>query len=210
MSASFAASAVRPAGALAARLRVSRWEHPDWWLWILAGGAWVALAVRGPQHGVAAHDHHMGAGTPAVDEGSILAALVWWTVMVLAMMLPLSAGHARWLAHRSLARRRTRTVLLHTLGYVGVWLLVGAALVPIGQAIGAPVPVTVAALLAAAAWHVTPSRRRRLRRCGAGVAPAVRGWPADLDCLQAGLRTGRRCAVTCGPAMVAMIEMHTC
>jgi hypothetical protein len=128
--------------------------------------------------------------------------------MVVAMMLPMSARPARWLAHRSLARRRGRTLILHTLSYLCVWLVLGLAITPIVVALEAPVMITVGTLVLAAAWQVTPYRRRVLQRCGAGRAPAIHGWLADLDCIRAGMRTGRRCILTCGPAMAAMIATH--
>ena len=205
VSASSAASEHPTAVGRSVRLHAYRWEHPDWWLWIASGVAWTALVVGAAWPGPAGDDHHQ---VSAVAGTGPVADLGWWALMVVAMMLPLSAGHVRWLANRSLVRRRTWTVVLHTVGYLGVWLVLGAVLIPAVRAVDAPVTVTVGALLAAAAWHVSPYRRRALRRCGAGRAPAVRGRPADLDCLRAGLRTGRLCTVTCGPAMVAMVATH--
>jgi len=59
-------------------------------------------------------------------------------------------------------------------------------------------------LLVAAVWQVAPARRRVMRRCGV-VAPCAL---SDRGCAEAGLRTGARCAFTCGPVMAAMAVSH--
>ena len=162
----------------------------------LVVAAWTVLVV-----GFANFDgHHHGK--------PVLVSVAGWSVMVTAMMLPLAAPDARWLAQRSLTRRRSRTVALHLLGFLAVWVLAGGVIVPAVHAVRAGTSVTAAALVAASVWHVTPIRRRAMRRCGAGRAPAIRGLRADVDCLQAGRRTGQRCLLTCGFAMLAMAATH--
>jgi predicted metal-binding membrane protein len=74
---------------------------------------------------------------------------------------------------------------------------------------GAPAFAASLVLLVAAAWQVTPVRRRVLRRCrGAGFVN-VRGWRADRDCTAVGAADGRRCVFTCGPAMAVMVLSHS-
>lgn len=198
-----------------ARWRRYRWERPDWWVTLVAVGAWavlVAAAAGSRIHPDGHHGHHHHVApvplSVAGDGNGWVTAMGWWSVMVAAMMLPLAVSDARWLAHRSLARRRNRTVVLHAMGFLAVWVLAGAVIVPAVQAAGAATAATAGALAAAAAWQVTPARRRALRRCGAGRAPAIRGFRADADCLHTGIRTGRRCLVTCGVAMVPMAATH--
>lgn len=214
MSASSAGRTLRSASSLAAGFSAVRWEFPDWWLWTLSAAAWVVLFVENLTPEPFVHDDHSVMIMDSASEVRVrfVAGVVSWTVMVVAMMLPLSTRHARWLAHRSLARRRTRTILLHAAAYLGIWVLLGvvlAVVLPlIVSGVGASRTFAVVALLVAALWQVAPARRRMLRRCGAGRAPAVRGWRADLDCLRAGARTAGRCVATCGPAMAAVIAMH--
>jgi Predicted metal-binding integral membrane protein (DUF2182) len=130
--------------------------------------------------------------------------------MVAAMMLPLAMRDARWLAHRSLARRRRRTVALHFVGFFVIWSAVGVTVCAAVLAIDASTTGTAAvALMGAAAWHVSPPRRRAFRRCGSGRAPAIRGLRADVDCVVAGVRTGQTCLITCGVAMSAMTAGHS-
>jgi Predicted metal-binding integral membrane protein (DUF2182) len=195
-----------------ARWRQYRWQRPDWWVSVLVAAAWAFVFVdagfrthadrQGPEHGgVAALAGDGG------DEGRA-AAFVWWLLMVVAMMVPLAGKDARWLAHRTLARRRARVVALHVIGYTLVWLSAGAAVVAAVDVAEPARGMTALVLAAAAAWHVTARRRQALRRCGAGRVSAVEGFRADTDCLHAGMRTGWRCLVTCGLAMAAMAASH--
>lgn len=131
--------------------------------------------------------------------------------MVLAMMLPIVAPHARRVAMRSLWHRRHRAMVWFLLGYLAVWFAIGVSLAGVLVAVGQPDPgpaVLAAALLGAAAWQVSRPRRRVMRRCGALRPGAIRGWHADRDCAIAGLRIGLRCAFTCGPVMLGMAVGH--
>ncbi len=158
-----------------------RWEHPEWWVAVPVGAAWALMLAGG------------------------MAS--WWP-MVVAMLVPLAAPDARWLAHRSLAARRQRTIVLHLAAFLGVWLVVGAIAAASVSVLGLGAPAGVATLLAGAAWHTSPARRRALRTCAARRPPALDGLPADLDCLRSGLSTARRCLITCGLPMLSMAVVH--
>jgi hypothetical protein len=181
---------------LRARARRLLARRPEVWLYAVAAGAGtavVALAVPGHRGG----------------SGSVAAAWGAWLLMVLATMLPVVAPQARRVALRSLWARRHRAIAGFLAGYLGLWGVLGAAVVGALDALGPP-PVTtaVAVLVAGAAWQVAPPRRRVLLRCGSARAAPVRGWAADRACLTAGWRAGGRCVVTCGPAMLAMALAH--
>jgi predicted metal-binding membrane protein len=181
---------------LRALVRRSLVRHPELWLYAIALSSGLVLAYH-------AHHHH-----PA---GSWLTEWRAWVVMVLATMLPVVAPQARRIALQSLWHRRHRAMAWFLLGYLAVWLAVGAVLVGVLVAIGAARPgpaVLAAALLAAAAWQVARPRRRVMRRCGALRPCAARGWQADRDCTDAGVRFGLRCTFTCGPLMLAMVVGH--
>lgn len=128
----------------------------------------------------------------------------------MAMMLPLVSSDLRWLAFRSLAARRQRTIVLHVVAYMAVWLLVGT-IVMAGAALVAITPLVIGSsfLSGAALWHITGARRTALLRCRAGELPAVRGMRADLDVLAAGIRSARGCLVACGLPMLAMATVHS-
>ena len=163
-----------------------RWEHPEWWLGVIAVAAWIVLLAPARLHGFAS-----------------------WAVMVGAMALPLATPGARRLAHRVLAVRRQRTVVLHAVAFAGVWLLLGAVAIAVVETLGLGYAAGAATLLAAAAWHVSPIRRRALRRCGAGRLPSVTGRAADLDCLRSGLAAARVTVVTHGLPMLTMAAVHS-
>jgi hypothetical protein len=129
--------------------------------------------------------------------------------MVTAMMLPWVAADARWLALRSLPAMRRRAIGVFAGTFLLVWALAGAveltAMAPLGGS-GAAVAV---ALAAAAAWQVTPTRRRVLRRCGALRAPAIRGPRAALAWARSGAISGGRCVATCWALMLPMAILHS-
>jgi hypothetical protein len=200
-------AATRPSSPLR-RSTVYRWEHPDWWLLVVAVGAWTILLAEtiGSPDTSSGQTHHKGSSSDWSESATWLA---WWLLMVAAMMMPLAMRDARWLAHRSLARRRGRTVALHVLGFLLVWTGLGAVVAAAVSTIGLGTRAAAISLAAAAVWHVSPVRRRVLGRCGPGRAPAIRGLRADTDCVLAGTRTGRLCLITCGFPMVAMGATHS-
>ena len=95
---------------------------------------------------------------------SLAAGLADWSLMVVAMMVPLVAASVRMVAARSLWRRRHRAVIIFLSSYVLVWSVVGwAALALVTLWLGSvasSVPATVALLLAAA-WQTTSSQTAR-------------------------------------------------
>jgi predicted metal-binding membrane protein len=183
---------------------------------VLGGlGVIVPVVAAGPS---SAHAHHhaspRSSAAPATalsDAGSWLAEWRHWILMVLAMMVPVVAPYARRVALRSLWRRRHRAMTWFLLGYLAVWFAIGAALSAVLVSHGrahawAVVPIT---LLGAAAWQISPPRRRALRRCGSLPPGVIRGWRADCDCATTGFRIGLRCAFVCGPVMLAMAVSHS-
>ena len=207
-----------------ARLRV--W-HPEWWVYAAAALATAWLAWPGLLHTVSgaagAHDHSAGAhhhpGTAIVADGgspwSVLGTWTegWqrWVLMVLAMMLPVAGAQVHTVAVRSLWSRRQRSAAAYVAGFLAVWFAVGGVLVAVQVGLGLrpSSALVAAALLGASIWHVTPARRRALRRCGAVRLGPATGGAADLDCSRAGLRSGCRCVLTCGPMMLAMLVGHS-
>jgi hypothetical protein len=132
--------------------------------------------------------------------------------MVAAMMLPVVAPQVRGIALRSVWSRRQRSAAGFVAGYAAVWLAVGALLLGVLAVVGVPEEagwLLAGTLLVAAAWQVSRPRRRVLRRCATLRLGAPSGLAADVDCARAGVRSGLRCAFTCGPMMVAMALSHS-
>jgi predicted metal-binding membrane protein len=183
------------------------WGGPGAALIAVPAVAWVAVvAWLGPAAGAGGPGGHHGPGhAPGPPYAVSLAA---WTVMAAAMMLPLARKEARWLAFRSLPRRRRAAVGVFAAAHLSVWALAGvpavAALAPLhGDLLAAGL-----ALVAAAAWHGAPPRVRVLRRCASTRAPAIRGWRAVADWSRAGAVSGARCVATCWALMVPMAIVH--
>ncbi len=178
---------------MSVRERVA-WRHPEWWSLSLSGLSWIILLTR-PRSPHAAH---------------AIGGLSDWTLMVLAMMLPLSIASIRVTAERSLWHRRHRAIAEFLAGYVLVWIVIGAmgvstlTALPIVSWVG-PELATILGLVAVAAWQFAPAKRRALRACHRTAPLAGRGWRADRDCVAYGLMSGGRCVVNCWPMMFACL-----
>ena len=137
--------------------RVRAW-HPEWWVYAVAAAAWLALVW-------------MGAGmTMSTGDFAAEWSDAWshWVLMVLAMMLLVAAPQVRTVALRSVRSRRHRSAGAYVLGYVALWVVVGAVLVAGLVALGVGhhgMHLLPVALLLAAAWQVSVPRRRVVRRC---------------------------------------------
>lgn len=176
--------------------------HPEWWVYAVAAGAWLVLGWMALQ--TVPHVHGFVAAWSSQGEH--------WLLMVLAMMLPVVAPHVRTVGLRSLWSRRHRSATVFVLAYLAVWALIGALLVAGLVAAGLEQHgqhLLPGALLLAAAWQVSPPRRRVLRRCAPVRLGAPAGAAADADCARAGARSGLRCLVECGPVMLAMAVSHS-
>ena len=208
-------SAVTAHGTWRADWRAFTRRAPDWWLGAAAVAAWMGLTfmflamASGSTHG--GHGMHHGAGAPAAGaagEMSTAALVGSWTLMAVAMMLPLVRKRARWLAFRSLPARRQRAVAAFTATFLAVWVAAGLVAIALLEPVrGEPAAVALALALAAG-WQCAPARRRLLVRCGALRAPAVRGARAVADCGRGGLQVGARCVATCGAIMLPMAIVH--
>jgi hypothetical protein len=210
-----------PAALTRVRLRATglSHRHPEWWVYAVAAVAASVLVlpvvsaavVDAVQGHSATHSHSMG----EAPSGQLPFTTAWvtgwthWAVMVLAMMLPLLAGHVHTVATRSLWSRRHRASAVFVVAFVSVWFAAGGALVAAGSLLPDPRVWVPPVLLAAAACHVAAPRRRLLRRCTSLRLGHPRGIDADLDCARAGLRSAVRCVGTCGPMMAAMALSHS-
>jgi predicted metal-binding membrane protein len=143
---------------------------------------------------------------PRANPGSLAAYAITWTVMMIAMMLP---SAMRPVLEAPGADRRTAFAA----GYLAVCVLAGLlgyAALRLGRLqsgsfgwdrAGRPTAATV--LLAAAAFELTPLKRRLLMRCGAR-------WPAAearRSALRRGLTHGGSCLVCCAGLTVALFAL---
>jgi predicted metal-binding membrane protein len=179
------------------------WPHPEWWSLALSAVSWIALLTKPTLALGALHQSHL-----PIEHA--MGGMSEWTLMVIAMMFPLTIPMVRVTAERSLWRRRHRAIAEFLAGYVLVWLVVGAigtwvlsslqGFFGIGPNLSASL-----GLVAAAAWQLAPTKRRALRACHRTVPLAGRGWRADRDCVAYGFTSGGHCVVNCGPMMFACL-----
>ena len=181
------------------------WRHPEWWSLALSAACWIVLLTRTRPSD---HAHAMGAA-------HAFGGMTEWTLRVIAMMFPLAIAPVRVTAERSLWRRRHRAIAEFLAGYVLVWLVVGAigiwvlTTLPLVSGLGLNLSTSLG-LLVAAAWQLTPVKRRALRACHRTAPLAGSGWRADRDCVAYGLTTGGRCVVNCWAIMFAcLLSAHS-
>jgi predicted metal-binding membrane protein len=176
-------------------LRTLGWRYPEWWCVAASGAGWLVLAA------IAGGREHFSASMSALESG------IRWTLMVVAMMVPLVLGPLRFTAERSLWRRRHRAVAVFLAGFVSLWLLAGILLHLVIELLradgGTPPPLAAGGLLLAAAWQYTPAKRRALMACHRTRPLAPHGWRAHFDCLHYGCTVGVHCAVACWALMLS-------
>jgi hypothetical protein len=185
------------------------WRHPEWWSLGLSLLAWLLLLAPydaiGPgfrlthQH----HSHHIQR-MPVQWAGEMF----WWSVMVVAMMLPLIVDCTRTAAARSLWARRHWAIFVFTLGYLAAWILAGVVISAViftlrVQGWYRPAIGAFAAFGLAAVWQLTAAKRRALRSCHRSIPMAPQGWRANRDCLRYGWIIGGNCLLSCGVLMAA-------
>jgi hypothetical protein len=197
-------------------LRAWTWRHPEWWVLSLSALAWLeTLALMSTPGGRAGGSAAMAgmemtwrAGTPRASSLGV-TTMSGWTLMIATMMLPLTIGPLRAVAERSLWRRRQRAIAEYLGGFIGVLLLAGVALLGARAtllALGWSTPAWTrpVGLSLAAAWQLTPYKRRALRACHRTAPLAPRGARAVRDCVRYGASGACSCLVSCGVAMAAL------
>lgn len=185
MTAALAAAARR--ATVPHRVRRAARRHPHLPALVPAAAAWVAVLLPG----AGGHRH---AAPPALSG---------WTLMCVAMMVPVVLPALRHVAVNSLRRRRGRALGTFLLGYVGVWVLCGMLLLPLFARLP-PLRLLVAVLLFAVLWQLLPARRAFLRACHRTVPLPPTGWRAAAGALRFGLWHGAACLGVCGPLMAVM------
>ena len=196
-------------------------DHPEWLVLLvsLAGWVWLgtvlagAASTPGAQAGHAGHQHGPVQGDPfalpaasgsaAMAVAPIFAAhLGVWLAMTIAMMLPTTVPHVRYIGFAVRESRRQRAILWFGFGYLVVWLAPGMLLAVLPPA--PPMAVAIAVLVAGA-WEWTPVKRRMLRRCCRTWPVRYAGPASDASALEYGIRHGLTCLAVSGPAMAALM-----
>ncbi len=144
-------------------------------------------------------------GGPALTGVSPASVALDWGVMVVAMMSVVITPQVAHVLRLSPPRARGAAAASVYLGFLSVWLLAGALLLPLGMLHVQTAPGGLAPLLAvgfALVWSASPpaqaarNRCHRLGRVG-GFGPRAR-W----DNARIGIRTGLWCVAACWPVML--------
>lgn len=178
-----------------------RWR-PEWRIATGAAAAWLAVLA-----GVGMHRTHLGMHHAPLGP---IAALPEWSLMVVAMMVPITLPAVRYVGLNSMRSRRQRAMALYTAVYVGVWVLFGIAALGthhlLSVHLGAGDRVLLAlALAVAACWQLTRAKRRALFACGRTVPLPPTGRRADEGCIRFALLQAWRCVRSCWAIMLVMV-----
>jgi predicted metal-binding membrane protein len=177
-------------------------DSPQWWIYVAAAAAWGVLLLGGTAHA----GMHAGDGSDAFSLDPLGEAL-FATAMSLAMMAPLAAPAARYVALAGRVSRRTRGPLIYVAVFVGLWTIVALGLSALAAVLSwavGPQVVLVLVTAGAAAWQLTRMKRAALLRCARTEPMGGRGWRADLACARYGWRSARSCVSLCW-AMMALV-----
>jgi predicted metal-binding membrane protein len=185
----------------AARLR---WA-PEWQVAVLVALAWAALLAGAGAHGApAGHEQHVHA-----HDAGLHAALGGWTLMVIAMMVPVTLPAVRHVGLNSIRPRRQWAMALYTCVYVTVWVGFGAVALLAVRGLHEALmlddrALLVCALIVAATWQLTRAKRRAVLACKRTVPLPPVGRRADLGCARFAVSQAWRCMCSCWALMGVM------
>jgi predicted metal-binding membrane protein len=191
------------------RVTIALAWRPEWPVAVLAGVAWLLLAVLSLQ-GDAGSGHASHAASATLSLAPWL--LMSWMLMSFAMMVPATLPAVRHVAFNSIDARRARAMTVFVAAYLAVWTLFGAmafTLIEAGRTLIAIGDLTLIALVLAIAtgWQLTRIKRRAIVACKRTVPLPPDGLRADRACARFGVLQAWRCIVACWPLMLLMAAM---
>jgi predicted metal-binding membrane protein len=198
------------------RLRTMLCWRPEWPFTVIVALAWISLAagalsplsgrvpaLHAASHLVDSHAHDVSRGASWPD------ALAEWGVMAAAMMLPVTLPAVRHVAMNSIRTRRYRAMALYVAVFIAVWIGFGVTVLAVARGLQERTAfdgrlLLAAALAAAAAWQLTPIKRRAVFGCRRTVPLPPVGMRADAACARFAWRQAWRCMISCWALMVVM------
>ena len=169
---------------------------------VVVGATWCAVALTQPSAG------HSGHQTTAIS-ASVTPAFIWgWTLMSIAMMLPVTLAAVRHVGLNSIRRRRQWAMALYSASYLAVWIVFGIVALGLVAAIRAAGitdrNLLMGVLAVATAWQLSRTKRRALLSCRRTVPLPPDGLRADFGCFWFGVLQAWRCVLACWPLMLLM------
>ncbi len=187
---------------------------------VIAGSvvAWLTLLWLAVPTGPSAVPGHAHGSIPGGADAAAAAvdALSWawvagWSLMVVAMMWPLLVPTVDHVSRAAFPRWRFTLVSITVLTATLLWLALGFAVALAAQVAGIPAGSVWWQLafigVAAVAWR-SAARSRLLWRCAKLPPIDPGGLRGARRSAAAGLVSWQRCALLCGPLMMAMVVGH--
>ena len=173
---------------------------------LMSAVAWILLVIH--PHSMMLHTHHVHAGSfiimPAYN--SLGSIALGWSLMLVAMMLPVLIAPIRYVRDRSFPHRHGRTTALFVAGYAFMWLAAGGTLVASALGIrtfaGNPLILTILSTTLVITWQFSPLKQYCLNQGHVHPQLAAFGAAADLDALKFGLVHGFWCVGSCWALML--------
>jgi predicted metal-binding membrane protein len=194
------------------RVSIALAWRPEWPVAMLAGIAWLLLAVVSLQ--VDAGSGHAAHAVPPPAILSLLtpSPLMSWLLMSFAMMVPATLPAVRHVAFNTIDARRVRAMAIYVGAYVAIWGVFGVVaftLIDISRMlIGLGDLTLIAVTLAiASGWQLTRIKRRAIIACKRTVPLPPDGLRADRACARFGVLQAWRCILACWPLMLMMAAM---
>jgi len=133
--------------------------------------------------------------------------LAMWSLMLLAMTLPATLPAAQHVAANSFSRKRTRAVGIFSAVYLGTWVAFGLAADALLALLGRRHTdwLFALALAGAAAYELTPFKRRALNRCHRTLALPPSGVRGIVSVARFGWLHASGCLASCWLGMLAML-----
>lgn len=132
--------------------------------------------------------------------------ILGWALMLVAMMLPLTLTPVQYIMETSFKQKRVELSLQFLFGYLGVWMLTGLVMVPLGLIISHFFPdswlPSGLTLLVAMIWECAPVKQHCLNRGHRHLALPAFGWAASLGALRFGTIHGLWCVGSCWALML--------
>lgn len=199
--------------------------RPEWWVTAIIAAAWTAMLAGTGMGSANTGIHQIGlsmvswctpAGMPAMHLGSSQAPFAAitetpaWSLMIVAMMLPVTLPAVRHVALNTMRHRRQRAISLYTAVYVGWWTLFGLIGYGAKDVLAGDAGIGEHALLtltfaAAGYWQLSRSKRRALFACSGTVPLPPTGWRADAACARFATLHATRCIKSCWAIMLIML-----
>jgi predicted metal-binding membrane protein len=146
----------------------------------------------------------MAGGGHGSPQHAVLMGLPMWVAMSAAMMLPGALLAVDHVAAASGSSQRP-AISAFVIVYLAVWAMFGLVVLGAVGVLGLPESIALAAALTvAAAWQLSPFKRRALREVHGSVRLPGSGWPAIRGAAGFGLRHGAACLRSCWALMLVM------